>query len=240
MKPEDIIARQKSDAAKSAAASPQRPLEAGGVPAVHQTDSPIDRYIAKAGGNSQIIGRLIKFLKNGDWVYSDTEKKLPDDAEYLAHVDQVATGWIKFNGEGNPPEKIMGRLFDGFDSPEREELGDNDPEQWPAGLSGKPEDPWKETALLVLENTKSRDFVTYNPSTTAQVNAVRRLLATYRLRMQTAGLLPIVKLQKGGYQHKQYGWITLPEFQVRGNAKTNGSPVAPTTAASDMNDELPW
>ena len=58
---------------------------------------------------------------------------------------------MKFN-EDAPPDRVMGLLYDGFKMPPREELGDNNPMDWPAGLDNKSADPWQHHNYLVLQN----------------------------------------------------------------------------------------
>ena len=58
----------------------------------------------------------------------------------------------------------MGLLYDGFKMPKREELGDLDQADWPAGLSGAPEDPWKHHIYLVLQHADTAELYTFATS----------------------------------------------------------------------------
>ena len=91
---------------------------------------------------SGIAGRLIKFTKDGDYITTDDEQAIPANAEFVLLADDTQIGWLKFNGPGEAPNRVMGLLFDGFEMPPREGLGDLDPAAWEVGLDGQPQDPW--------------------------------------------------------------------------------------------------
>ena len=61
---------------------------------------------------SGIVGRLVKFDKTGTFVTSDDGEEVDEDAEFIALCDQTVIGWQKFNGPGEPPDKVMGLLYD--------------------------------------------------------------------------------------------------------------------------------
>ena len=99
------------------------------------------RYLDEVAPAS-IAGRLIKFSKDGDFTTTDDNKPLPEDAEYVLLAEETQIGWLKFNGAGEAPERHMGLLFDGYEMPTRESLGDLDPSEWELGLDNQPADPW--------------------------------------------------------------------------------------------------
>src|SRR5262249_49600333 len=101
-----------------------------------------------------IVGRLIKFTKDGTFITSDDEAEISDTTDFVVLADQTLVGWLKFNDEA-PPDRIMGLLYDGFVPPSRKQLGDLDQAKWPIGLSGAPEDPWKHQMYLVLQGNNS-------------------------------------------------------------------------------------
>ena len=162
--PEQIVAQQKADAARakqqSEAArqhqagrpSRQAVAPAASVPATTKasvpaaaaidTRTPQERYLDEVAPTS-IVGRLIKFGKDGCFITSDDGAAISEDTDFFALCADVQIGLIKFSGEeGIGPERHMGLLYDGFVMPPRNSLGDLDPATWPLGLSGEPEDPW--------------------------------------------------------------------------------------------------
>ena len=71
--------------------------------------------------------------------------QLSAEDDFVALCDETLIGWIKFNGVGEAPDRIMGLLFDAFELPPRSTLGDDDPKLWELDLSGQPADPGKFT-----------------------------------------------------------------------------------------------
>jgi len=86
------------------------------------------RYLDEVAPAS-VVGRMVKFSKEGAFVTYDDGEEVPEDAEFIALVDQTLIGWVKFGEIGQPPEREMGLLYDGFIMPERETLGDLDQRQ---------------------------------------------------------------------------------------------------------------
>ena len=80
------------------------------------------------------------------------------DTEFAVLADQTMIGWVKFNGEGELPDREMGLLYDNFVMPTRESLGDLDQSKWDIGLSNEPQDPWQHQVYLVLQNAGSDEL----------------------------------------------------------------------------------
>jgi hypothetical protein len=89
------------------------------VPAI--PSNAVDTYLNEhCGGGS---GVLFKFAKDQRFRRVDDGEEIPLGTQFTVVYDQMV-GWIKFNGKGEPPERKMGALFQGFLPPPREELGD--------------------------------------------------------------------------------------------------------------------
>ena len=63
---------------------------------------------------------------------------MPEGSEFIVLADETLVGWIKFNGPGEAPDRHMGLLFDGFQMPERDALGELDKAKWELGLATNP------------------------------------------------------------------------------------------------------
>jgi hypothetical protein len=190
---------------------------------------------------SGIAGRGVKW-KDAAFITADDGKELPADAEYLCLADQTMVGWIKFNGQGEAPDKVMGPLFDGFIMPSRESLGDTDQSAWEVGLSGQPADPWQHQIMLVLQDRVSSELYTFITSSITGRKAVGTLLRHYeRMRRAYPDDLPTVRLGKGGFKHRdsRVGWVDTPLFTVIGRAPKDGA-AKPETLAQDLNDKIPF
>jgi hypothetical protein len=178
------------------------------------------RYLDEVAPAS-IAGRLIKFSKDGDFTTTDDNKPLPEDAEYILLAEETQIGWLKFNGAGEAPERHMGLLFDGYEMPTRESLGDLDPSQWELGLDNQPADPWSHQINIVLQHKDTNELYTFSTSSKTGRRAVGNLLRHYeRMQRTRPGELPVVRLGKGGYTHKdaRVGWVDTPVFVVVGRA----------------------
>ena len=231
------LAQQKADAereraAKAAAAKPRDDLTAildvaksttvatGAPTAVALPDgrTPREVYLDEVAP-AAIVGRLIKFTREGTFVTADDEAEIADTTDFTALCDQTLVGWLKFNDDA-PPDRVMGLLYDGFVPPRREALGDLDQAKWPAGLSGAPEDPWRHQMYLVLQGDNSELFTFATSSMTGR-RAVGNLLRHYdRMQKSHPDELPVVRLKTGGFQHRdeRIGWVHTPVFAVVGRA----------------------
>jgi hypothetical protein len=192
---------------------------------------------------SAFSGDLAKFNKDGKFIKTATGDVIDENADFLALCDEVNVGWIRFNGEGAPPDRIQGNLYEGFVMPTRDTLGDLDQTQWETGLSGQPQDPWQHQMSVVLQETASLEILTFSTTSTTGRRAVGNLLRHYeRLRRADANLYPIVRFKPGGFQHKdpRVGWVAVPQFVVVGKAPKDTAVKPDTSLASEMNDEIPF
>ena len=172
-----VLARQKADAegdrlagakgAQQAAA----PLSNGGASSPAKPADvavPDNRTLRQAYldeiAPASLVGRQIKFGKDGCFVTADDSEPIGDDVDFVALPDQTLIGYMRFNGEGEPPDRRMGLLYDGYIMPPRATLGDTDVSQWEIGLDGKPADPWQHFIYLVLQRGDTGELFTYTTS----------------------------------------------------------------------------
>ena len=218
---------------------------------VKQKKAPATQYknpwleVAGEGGNE--MGRLLKFVKGG-WL--DGDDVLKNGTQFVAHIDQLVRGYVKFvDGKVVEPRHI-GKVADNYKPPSREELGDTDPKGWGKDADGKPRDPWVLQWFLPLIGVESGELITYVTSSKGGIDAVCDLCRIYGHK-QRDGLLPIVALRTGSYKHKLYGKVATPDFQVVGwddSAPKMAADVPVQSAIStdrsavdaDMNDEIPF
>jgi hypothetical protein len=108
------------------------------------------------------VGRPAKFDgKDGVHKTKDDGQEMAE-GPYIVHYPQTASLRIRFNGPGNPADRVGGYLYGpSFVDTPREALGDNDRASWPTGLSGAPEDPWIRQMYLVLEQADSHELFTW-------------------------------------------------------------------------------
>lgn len=235
---QSLDARARSSLSRSVATTtspgPISPVSQGTL--TTNTWKNVDEYLdAIAPGSS---GRVIRFDKLGRFVFVDDGTDVTD-SEWIALPDIVVGGWIRFGEKGEQPKRIMGNLSNGFAPPPREELGDNDPAQWDIGLSGRPEDPWKTQLNLALQR-QDGERAMFSTMSKGGINEIVRLMRSYqRQRQNGANTYPIVRLQKGGFQHRdeRIGEILKPMLTVIGNVGRDNE-TAPPVIDDKMNDEV--
>jgi len=252
--PAQIAAEQKRMAeigtARQAAALPKAPAESApakndaGAVAILDNDNrdPVRRYIDEIAPAS-IVGRMIKFGKEGKFVTHDDGEAISEDVDFTALCDQTLIGYIKFGAEGEPPERAMGLLYDGFIMPARETLGDLDIKKWELGLDGKPADPWQHHVYLVLQRGDSGELFTYVTSSVTGRRAIGNLLRHYdRMKKSQPDQYPVIRLKIGGFQHRdeRVGWVATPVFAVVGRMPRDSAAKPDTSPAADINDEIPY
>jgi hypothetical protein len=199
-----------------------------------------ERYLDEVATTS-IAGRLIKFDKGGKFVTPDDSAEVSEDQDFVALCDEVMVGWIKFNGVGEAPDREMGLLYDGFEMPPRESMGDTDKTQWEEGLDGKPADPWQHQMLLVLQQADTKELFTFVTSSITGRRAVGTLLRHYdRMRRSGSDDLPVVRLRPGSFKHRdeRVGWVNVPTFVVFGKTPRDSAAKPDTSTAGYLNDSL--
>ena len=189
-----------------------------------------------------IVGRLIKFGKEGTFITADDDAAVAEGTEFTVLADQTLIGWLRFRDDA-PPDRVMGLLYDGFRMPQRAELGDVDPANWPAGLSGAPEDPWRHHIYLVLQHADTAELFTFATSSMTGRRAAGNLLRHYdRMQRTHPNELPVVKLRVGGFQHRdeRIGWVSTPVFAVVGRAPRDSVAKPDTSTQGHLDDVIPF
>ena len=251
--PGQIIAEQKIQARKLAEVQAAARKPAAVVPATVATSTavaapdtrtPVQRYIDEVAPAS-IVGRLIKFSREGKFIFGDTDEEVAETVDFIALCDQTMVGWIKFYNDGETaPSRLMGLLYNsGFVMPACSTLGDMDQAEWGAGLSGAPEDPWKHQMLLVLQQAGTSELFTFATTSISGRRAAGNLLRHFdRMQRLNPDELPIVRLKPGGYiprDPRRGDWQPVPVFAVVGRAPRDSAAKPDTSAAADLQDEIP-
>ena len=250
--PEEITAEQERQAAKDTAARktgapslPARVIAVAGTTVVTpapDTRTEAEKYVDEIAPAS-IVGRMIKFSKDGQFVTADDDEPVDQAVEFIALCGEMLVGWIQFYNDGEtPPDRVQGLLYDGFKMPARETLGDLDKTKWLEGLSGAPEDPWKHQMCLVLQQTETRELFTFVTTSETGRRALGNLLRHYnRMRKANAGEVPVVRLRVGGFNHRdpRVGWVPVPTFTLVGRTPRDSAAKPDTSLVAALNDEIP-
>ena len=75
-----------------------------------------NRWLEVAAETSGGLGKLLKFVK-GKWEIGDDE--VPIGTEYIAHIDQLAQGWVHFEDGEVVGDPIIVKIADGKKLPSR-------------------------------------------------------------------------------------------------------------------------
>ena len=203
----------------------------------------VARYLDEVAP-SGIVGRLVKFDgKEGEFKTSDDDKPVPEGKEFVVLADDTLVGWVRFNGPGEAPDKAMGLLYDGYEMPTRESLGDLDPAAWETGLDNQPQDPWQHHQCLVLQDVETAELFTFTTASKTGRRAVGNLLRHYdRMRKTHPDELPVIRLGKGGFEHKdsRVGFVNVPVFVVCGRAPKDSTAKPDTGISTFLNDAIPY
>jgi hypothetical protein len=192
--------------------------------------------------------KILKFNK-GDFLIGKDEL-IPLGSEFLAHAAAWTKTWIKFV-DGKVADRKLYRVARGEVPPEREELGDLDQSIWPAGLDGKPSDPWVYQYLLPLENMESGEVLIFVTPSIGGQRAVREVCDKFAKRTKKGEYgQPIIKLGTAEMPSKKYGKVPRPAFEIVGwdNAETNSHEISDAAIPvekvvvkhDDMDDEIPF
>jgi hypothetical protein len=194
--------------------------------------------VAPAG----LVGREINF-KEGAYITRDDGEKVSEEKVFIAAVDQVLVGLIKFNGKGEKPDVHMAAIYDGQVPPSRDTLGDLDQSQWQIGLSGKPEDPWSAQNYLPLQDGETGEWFTFLTRTVTGIRAVGNLMRHYeRMRRTHPDMYPLIKLKVGGFNHRdeRIGWVSTPALAVVGKHPKDNVEKPDDSPSADLEDEVPF
>jgi hypothetical protein len=217
------------------AAKPMLPAE---MPADNRTS--IEQYLDDIAP-TMMVGRMIKFTKEGEFKTPDDDGVISPDIDFIVLADQTQVGWIHFNGEGNPPDREMGLLYDGFVMPKRETLGYTDTSEWEIGLKGLPDDPWKHQINLVLQQAGTAELFTFTTMNVTGQRAVGTLLKHFnRMQKTDPDMFPVVRLKVGGFNHRdqKIGWVSTPVFAIVGKHPKDSTAQPDTSMAADMSDTI--
>jgi hypothetical protein len=204
-------------------------------------DEALDRHLSEWGGSG---GRLIAFNgSTGIHRTLDDGVEVVPGSEFVAFLHEVQRGYIKFN-EGGPPDVRMVRIGEDAEVPARESLGDSDQREWPVGLDGNKQDPWKEQyAIPMARHDAGGELFVYVARGPVAMNSVGDLLGRWRYHpKRQAGLIPVIRIENGTYPSKRFGGLKpKPILKVIDWVTRTGAPPPPLVPARiEVDDELPF
>jgi hypothetical protein len=201
----------------------------------------VERHLDKVSPQG-IAGHLLKLTQNGEFRTKDTDEKIEKTVEFVCLANESFVGWQKFNGPGEPPDRIMGLLYGGFDMPAKDSLPDRDKAFWLPGLSGEPEDPWKYTMCAVLRKVETNELYTFSTDSRSGCQAVTALLRHFnQMEKRHEDAFPVVRLEAILKERvKVPGTYHVPMFVIVGKSPKESFEKPDTSAGADMDDEVPF
>jgi hypothetical protein len=199
-----------------------------------QYDNPWLEAADEAGSG---FGKILKFNK-GEWLVG--EDTMPEGTEYIAFIDEVARGWVKFENKSVTDRQIV-KVCDGH-APKRQELGNDDESQWELDeKTGKPRDPWVFQWLLPMSPVDIEgDLTVFVTSSKGGASAIGLLCKVYG-RSERNGLLPIVALKSASYKHPDYGRVLKPDLPiVSWHGAASPPPPQSSSDGTPWDDEIPY
>jgi hypothetical protein len=154
----------------------------------------------------------LKYIK-GEW--SVGEEEVPLGTNYVAFIDELAQGFIKFNDD-EKPDVVLNKVKFGKDKlPKRCDCGDTDEDEWKIGDNGKPVDPWQPIMQLPLSPVNCiGELVVFSAIGIGGAwSAIADLCGIYD-RSPRHGRLPVIELRTRSYKHKKYGTVHVPVLKL--------------------------
>jgi hypothetical protein len=179
------------------------------------TQNFFEKY-GEAAAQRNIVGRLLKFSKFGEYRAGQEEQEIPRGTTLAAHMPSLTVGFMRWE-DGRPAESVMGPVSEGYVPPLRSELGHTDQSRWETFDDGRPRDPWQLTNSLVLINLENEETFTFSTSSKGGLGAIGELCKLHGKHLRAnPDEVPIVELDVGAYQHsnRAYGEIRFPIFKV--------------------------
>jgi hypothetical protein len=191
------------------------------------------------------FGTLLKFVK-GEWLLGEEQKGVSPTTMFIANMNEYWRGWVKWVDK-EPVAHLIGRVVDRHRVHLREELGDLDQFKWESDGNGVKRDPWQRAVYLVMRNSENDDPITFTSGSDGGRKAVAKLCDRYdRLRHKFPAQMPVVVLASESYQHREYGKVLKPKFNVVGwdywdeDAKKDPDGTLQQQHAAEMSDEIPF
>ena len=206
---------------------------------------------AEEAKTTGIDGDLLTF-KKGVWLRGTAKVPVADGELFLSLPLTIEHGFTRFFAG-----KVMDERFHGLGNPHvtRDQLGHDDKTVWENHEDGHSKDPWAEFWRMKLKDMRTGETLTFSSPSKGGRAALGELCGQCKEHCRHhPGSSPVVRLEACTYQHKRFGTISKPKFQVVSwaawddrpiNGKSNvqlshedDQPDVPDAEASDTQDEV--
>jgi len=198
-------------------------------------DAACAAYADKTQG-SAIAGDLLAFRSKftPPWGRGQGKDAIPSDATFVCNVPETWCGFIRYE-----KEKVVEHRLVRIDKrpPDRNELGHFDESKWELDNDNNARDPWSPTDRMVMRESGDGELalLTFSTGSYGGRNALGALSKAYAQRSDKfRNMYPVVKLGTGSWDHKTYGPILKPIFEIVG-----WEPWEPHQGELPLGDDVP-
>jgi hypothetical protein len=138
------------------------------------------------------------------------------DHRLLALPRHCQKGWTKWE-DRRPVDRELVYYKDGTEPCSRDVLGDYDEGLWGLNPKGEPQDPWQQDSHLPFIDPETGILFMYSTGTKGGIGAIGSLFRAYvdhRTQDPESSSLPLCGLSSDGYQHRDYGPVATPLFEI--------------------------
>ena len=191
-----------------------------GLPAVASLSTALRSIASDVGPTGSVI---LKMDKTGHWVFGADQTEVEDDSLWAVNPFSFVHGFIAW-GDG----EVLGEKM----VPVAEPL----PEVGPAPSAAKR--GWETQVGMSLKCIKGEDVgmeVRYNVTSVGGKRAVQELAVAIATQVDAdqSKPVPIVRLKKEHYQHKSYGRIYTPIFEIAEFVSMEAAPETPVEGEAE-------
>jgi len=170
--------------------------------------------IAESRATTVIAGGgkpLLRLLRGGSWVFGQNNEEVQPGSRWVVNIRSLAHGYICWV-EG----ALRGEVLTSMTAPKP---------AMPVAIEGVPFQELRTFDLKCIDGDDTGTEVLHKINSISGIKAVDGLLAAIfgQLAADPAHPCPVLRLGTDGYQHKQYGWIDTPVYEVVGWSDMNGN-----------------
>jgi hypothetical protein len=160
------------------------------------------------------VGDDLRF-KKGKWrkIVGEEKHEIGKTTPFGVDLLSYQRGWIRWDNK-KPTCKLIGRPIDGFISPVRSRLPDQDKSRWPHD-NGQPTDPWQETLMITMRDLSDDRLCTLTITSWYGRQALGASLAVAtRDCKKHPGCAPVVLLGSEEKSTVNFGEVAAPTFTI--------------------------
>jgi hypothetical protein len=251
----DTDAKPKAGRSGSATTRAALVTTAAADPPMPKLVHPFRRFIERHSSGAFFEGDFIQVNGNtGEITRGSNKVPVGATEHFRANLHGAQEGWVKLV-KGQPEERRLGLIVEGFEPPERWELGDMEKHLW-----DKNQDPWKPSCYLPLRDNAGA-LCCFSSMNVSGCDALSKLLEVYmRPGADRGGKCPVIRITTTSYFNKTYNRdVFKPLFEIVGWEYWDGQTPMPEIALievpaepaikkpaprklprSDMDDEIPF